>query len=164
MHVNEYRPGLSFVLHFLVTVVTVTRLSRVAAASPAGRLPGRNPSDLYAVLVSQRFVDLAHAFGPSTSHWNDFPDAQIPTIFSIRKDGFKTQRFSFVGQEGRVLFRRDDLYHLVWTSPVSQSPRAWGYAMWHSLSSVAALQFPFPGGATGSGPRPASRSRQHLWN
>jgi len=48
----------------------------------------------------QAAVDLTHTFGPRTLHWKGFPHMQIMLIFSIRKGGFKRQRYAFAGQWG----------------------------------------------------------------
>ncbi len=69
----------------------------VAAADPAA---ARQSNDLYGLLSSKRFVDLTHTFGPSTPHWKGFGDEVVTTLYTIKKDGFKVQRFTHVGQWG----------------------------------------------------------------
>jgi hypothetical protein len=46
----------------------------LAAADPAGA-PSLN--DVYATLTSKRFVDLTHAFGPTTPHWKGFGEETV---------------------------------------------------------------------------------------
>jgi kynurenine formamidase len=69
----------------------------LAAADPAGA-PSLN--DVYATLTSKRFVDLTHAFGPTTPHWKGFGEETVKTLYTIKKDGFIVQQFTHVGQWG----------------------------------------------------------------
>ena len=64
--------------------------------------PATTPSlnETYAVLASKRFVDLTHTFGPKTPHWKGFGEETVTTLYSIKKDGFKVQQFTHVGQWG----------------------------------------------------------------
>ncbi|HZO21752.1 MAG TPA: cyclase family protein [Steroidobacteraceae bacterium] len=64
--------------------------------------PAAPPSldEIYATLATKRFVDLTHAFGPSTPHWKGFGDETVKTLYTIKKDGFKVQQFTHVGQWG----------------------------------------------------------------
>ena len=57
-------------------------------------------SDVYATLASKRFVDLTHTFGPTTPHWKGFGEETVTTLYTIKKDGFKVQQFTHVGQWG----------------------------------------------------------------
>jgi kynurenine formamidase len=57
-------------------------------------------ADAYAILKSKRFVDLTHPFAPGIPHWQGFPDERRDTLFTHAGAGFRTQRYSFVGQWG----------------------------------------------------------------
>lgn len=54
----------------------------------------------FKTLKASRFVDLTHAFGPGIPHWKGFKDQDNTTLYTIEKDGFFVERFSFVGQWG----------------------------------------------------------------
>ena len=54
----------------------------------------------YKTLASKKFVDLTHAFGPSTPHWKGFGEETVNVLYTIPKDGFKVQQFTHVGQWG----------------------------------------------------------------
>ncbi|MES2945893.1 MAG: cyclase family protein [Pseudomonadota bacterium] len=54
----------------------------------------------FKTLKASRFVDLTHAFGPGIPHWKGFKDQENTTLYTIEKDGFFVERFSFVGQWG----------------------------------------------------------------
>jgi len=69
-----------------------------AAAGPA--VPTAGLSDVYATLAKKRFVDLTHTFGPATPHWKGFGEEKVTTLYTIKKDGFKVQQFTHVGQWG----------------------------------------------------------------
>ena len=77
----------------------------LAAAGPSASAPPSAPNsahsnDLYQMLASKRFVDLTHTFGPKTPHWKGFGEEVVTTLYTIKKDGFKVQRFTHVGQWG----------------------------------------------------------------
>jgi kynurenine formamidase len=73
-------------------------LCATAAFSDPAKIP--NVNEIYASLASKRFVDLTHAFGPKTPHWKGFGEETVTTLYSIKKDGFKVQQFTHVGQWG----------------------------------------------------------------
>lgn len=78
-----------------------TLLALVSAASVAAPLcPGGSLSEAYAILSSKHFVDLTHTFGPDTPHWKGFAKEQVKVLYTIKKDGFKVQQFTHVGQWG----------------------------------------------------------------
>ena len=62
--------------------------------------------DLQKVLISKKFVDLTHEFGPGIPHWPGFPDEEQKTIYWYEKqpgqvgDGFFAEVFTHVGQWG----------------------------------------------------------------
>jgi kynurenine formamidase len=60
----------------------------------------KGSSDLYDLLASKRFVDLTHAFGPTTPHWKGFGEETVTPLYTIKKDGFNVQQFTHVGQWG----------------------------------------------------------------
>jgi kynurenine formamidase len=70
-----------------------------AALAPAAE-PGADLNAAYKTLASSRFVDLTHAFGPSTPHWKGFGEEVVKVLYTIPKDGFKVQQFTHVGQWG----------------------------------------------------------------
>ncbi len=55
---------------------------------------------IYATLSTKTFVDLTHAFGPSTPHWKGFGAEKVTELYTIKKDGFLVQQFTHVGQWG----------------------------------------------------------------
>ena len=69
----------------------------VAIADPTAT-PSLN--ETCAVLASKRFVDLTHTFGPNSPHWKGFGEETVTTLYTIKKDGFKVQQFTHVGQWG----------------------------------------------------------------
>jgi kynurenine formamidase len=73
-------------------------LAAPAPAADGAKAPSLNA--LYAELASKKFVDLTHAFGPSTPHWKGFGEETVTTMYTIPKDGFKVQQFTHVGQWG----------------------------------------------------------------
>lgn len=87
---NKHRiPAISALLALLYGTVALA----AGAAAPS-------LNDLYATLAAKRFVDLTHTFGPTTPHWKGFGEEQVKTLYSIKKDGFKVQQFTHVGQWG----------------------------------------------------------------
>ena len=79
------------------SVLCALGLSIVRAAD-APRQPTLN--EIYATLATKRFVDLTHAFGPSTPHWKGFGEMKIRTLYTIEKAGFHVDEFCHVGQWG----------------------------------------------------------------
>ncbi|MCS4485810.1 cyclase family protein [Staphylococcus americanisciuri] len=51
-------------------------------------------------LKSTRWVDLTHTFNANSPHFSAFEGAQIDTPFTVEKDGFFVQQWSFVTQYG----------------------------------------------------------------
>ena len=72
----------------------------VGAAALADGTAAPSLNDIYATLATKRFVDLTHTFGPTTPHWKGFGEEQVKTLYTIKKDGFKVQQFTHVGQWG----------------------------------------------------------------
>src|SRR5579872_2924908 len=55
---------------------------------------------IYATLSHKRFVDLTHAFGTDTPHWKGFPNMTVRSLYTIAKDGFRSDEYCHVGQWG----------------------------------------------------------------
>jgi kynurenine formamidase len=72
----------------------------IAGSRLAAETPGASLKEVYASLASKRFIDLTHAFGPTTPHWKGFGDETVIDLYTIKKDGFKVQQFTHVGQWG----------------------------------------------------------------
>ena len=66
-----------------------------AASTAAPTLNG-----IYEALSTKTFVDLTHAFGPTTPHWKGFGEEKVVELYTIKKDGFLVQQFTHVGQWG----------------------------------------------------------------
>src|SRR3984957_17549405 len=69
-----------------------------ALAAETPKQPTLN--EIYATLATKRFVDLTHAFGPSTPHWKGFGEMKVRTLYTIDKAGFHVDEFCHVGQWG----------------------------------------------------------------
>jgi kynurenine formamidase len=46
------------------------------------------------------FIDLTHAFSPTSPHWKGFAPETVTTVFTIAKDGFHAEQFCHPGQWG----------------------------------------------------------------
>ncbi|HLG87548.1 MAG TPA: cyclase family protein [Alphaproteobacteria bacterium] len=55
---------------------------------------------LYTTLSHARFVDLTHTFGTDTPHWKGFPKMTVRSLYTIAKDGFRSDEYCHVGQWG----------------------------------------------------------------
>lgn len=73
-------------------------LATVAMTAGAGAAPSL--AQAYAVLKSQRFVDLTHTFAPGIPHWKGDPDERVRTLYTYAKDGFRIDEYTHVGQWG----------------------------------------------------------------
>ncbi len=51
-------------------------------------------------LQNKKFVDLTHAFDVDTPHWKGFTAATRKMLYDYKKDGFRVEEFSHVGQWG----------------------------------------------------------------
>jgi kynurenine formamidase len=85
-----------------IRIAVISALSALVFAAPALSDPAATPNlnETYATLASRRFVDLTHTFGPNTPHWKGFGEEKVTTLYTIKKDGFKVQQFTHVGQWG----------------------------------------------------------------
>ena len=83
----------------VVAIGAVLCLIRVGVAFPAPE-PAPSLNQVYATLSTKTFVDLTHAFGPSTPHWKGFGVEKVTELYTIKKDGFLVQQFTHVGQWG----------------------------------------------------------------
>ncbi len=62
--------------------LTLALAASFASADTAGT---SGLSDVYATLMSKRFVDLTHAFGPDTPHWKGFGEMKKRTLYHDRQ-------------------------------------------------------------------------------
>lgn len=83
------------------TLAAATSATSVFAANaPAANAPVTSLDQAYATLAARTFVDLTHTFGTNTPHWKGFGDEKVTVLYTIKKDGFKVQQFTHVGQWG----------------------------------------------------------------
>jgi len=73
-------------------------VATAAVTADAGAAPSL--AQAYAVLKSQRFVDLTHVFAPGIPHWKGDPDERVRTLYTYAKDGFRIDEYTHVGQWG----------------------------------------------------------------
>lgn len=73
--------------------VTLGVLGLFAGCVFAADVP-RQPSlaEIYSVLASKRFVDLTHAFGPTTPHWKGFGEMKVHTLYTIENSSTFVRR------------------------------------------------------------------------
>jgi kynurenine formamidase len=85
-----------------IRAAAIIALSAILYATPGLSAPTATADldQIYAALASKRFVDLTHTFGPTTPHWKGFGEEKVTTLYTIKKDGFKVQQFTHVGQWG----------------------------------------------------------------
>jgi kynurenine formamidase len=87
------------------------RLAFCLAATLLASAGSATASDLdraYKMLLSKRFVDLTHAFSPTTPVWSGFGQAKFSPAadpntkkpYTIKDDGFRTTFYEMVGQYG----------------------------------------------------------------
>ncbi len=80
----------------LASLVGLAGCFHAAYAAPsAGSL-----EQAFTVLQQAQFVDLTHAFGPTTPHWKGFAPETVTTTHTIAKDGFHAEEFCHPGQWG----------------------------------------------------------------
>ena len=84
--------------HMRTLILATTAVLCGAAGAATVDAPAK--SDLYGLLANKRFVDLTHAFGPTTPHWKGFGEEKVVALYTIKKDGFLVQQFTHVGQWG----------------------------------------------------------------
>ena len=105
----------------LLIVASLGAASAIAQTSPAAPSPG-TLSEALRIIQGKRFVDLTHAFGPSTPVWSGFGPATMAAAtepktlepYTIEKHGFRSTYYSLVGQYGTHVdppahFRADGL-------------------------------------------------------
>jgi kynurenine formamidase len=85
-----------------IRAAAISALSALLYTAPALSDPATTPNlnETYTTLASKRFVDLTHAFGPTTPHWKGFGEETVKDLYTIKKDGFLVQQFTHVGQWG----------------------------------------------------------------
>src|ERR1700689_567340 len=71
-----------------------------AAPAAAGTLDHAHGGPASGCRPPPSFIDLTHAFGPSTPHWKGFAPETVTTLFTIAKDGFHAENFCHPGQWG----------------------------------------------------------------
>ena len=81
-----------------VTLAALCALAVCEAHADTAKQPSL--SEIYSVLATKRFVDLTHAFGPTTPHWKGFGEMKVRTLYTIDKAGFHVDEFCHVGQWG----------------------------------------------------------------
>jgi kynurenine formamidase len=82
-----------------VLAVAVLAMATHLAVSDAA--PSASSLDqAFTIMQQADFVDLTHAFGPTTPHWKGFPAETVKTTFTIAKDGFHAEQFCHPGQWG----------------------------------------------------------------
>jgi kynurenine formamidase len=79
----------------LATLALATHLA-VSDAAPSVS----NLDQAFTIMQQADFVDLTHAFGPTTPHWKGFAPETVKTTFTIAKDGFHAEQFCHPGQWG----------------------------------------------------------------
>jgi len=77
-----------------------TLLAAASAAETSAESSAQSLQQAYAILQGAQFIDLTHAFGPTTPHWKGFAPETVTTLFTIPKDGFHAESFCHPGQWG----------------------------------------------------------------
>lgn len=80
-------------------MMNITTLEHSILAAPVGVAPV-SLADVLVILRSKRFVDLTHPFAPGIAHWKGFGDEDRRVEYDYDQMGFRTHRYSFVGQWG----------------------------------------------------------------
>jgi kynurenine formamidase len=80
---------------WLVLLCLALGIRTLPAAPTAGSLDAA-----FTVLQQAQFVDLTHAFSPTSPHWKGFAPETVTTTFTIAKDGFHAEEFCHPGQWG----------------------------------------------------------------
>src|ERR1700677_753363 len=75
-------------------------LALLVSSARAGEPKSGGLDGVYAALMSKRFVDLTHSFGPDSPHWKGFGEMKKRTLYTIDKDGFQVDEICHVGQWG----------------------------------------------------------------
>jgi kynurenine formamidase len=90
--------------HFPKAITRLVLCAGLALVLPSGAWADSSRAaavgKAFKTLKASRFVDLTHAFGPGIPHWKGFKDQENTTLYTIEKDGFFVERFSFPGQWG----------------------------------------------------------------
>ena len=81
---------------FLVGVLAIATHLAVSVAAPSAS----SLDQAFTIMQQADFVDLTHAFGPTTPHWKGFAPETVKTTFTIAKDGFHAEQFCHPGQWG----------------------------------------------------------------
>jgi kynurenine formamidase len=78
-------------------------LAPLLLLSPTARCDTASSAALeqaYRTMRQARFVDLTHAFSPTSPHWKGFAPESVTTLFTIARDGFNAEQFCHPGQWG----------------------------------------------------------------
>jgi kynurenine formamidase len=81
---------------FAVAALALATHLGVSDAAPSAS----NLDQAFTIMQQADFVDLTHAFGPTTPHWKGFAPETVKTTFTIAKDGFHAEQFCHPGQWG----------------------------------------------------------------
>lgn len=92
----------------LLAAVAILCAGAGVLAAPAPARAQTSLADAYRVIAGKEFVDLTHAFSPTTPVWSGFGQATMSAAadpkthapYTIAKDGFRTTFYSMVGQYG----------------------------------------------------------------
>ena len=95
LSLNHQKPWAGLLVFALLACAALLASPAPAVEPKSGGLDG-----VYATLMSKRFVDLTHSFGPDTPHWKGFGDMKKRTLYTIDKDGFQVDEICHVGQWG----------------------------------------------------------------
>jgi kynurenine formamidase len=93
---------------FYKGLMLVVSIAAIVSTAPIARAQGGSLAEAYRIISSKRFVDLTHSFGPLTPVWKGFGQATFSAAanpetgqpYTVRKDGFRADFFSMVGQYG----------------------------------------------------------------
>jgi kynurenine formamidase len=80
----------------LFGLLAITAHLQVAGAAPSAS----SLEQAFTILRQAEFVDLTHAFGPTSPHWKGFRPETVTTLYTIAKDGFHAEQFCHPGQWG----------------------------------------------------------------
>jgi kynurenine formamidase len=89
---------------WLLAAIVLATSSAAASADTAGG----SLATAYQILAGKRFVDLTHAFSPTTPVWQGFGQAEMTPAadpkshrpYTIARDGFRATYYRMVGQSG----------------------------------------------------------------
>ena len=80
----------------LIGLLAIASHTTVSWAAPSAS----SLEQAFTIMQQAEFVDLTHAFGPTSPHWKGFAPETVTTVFTIAKDGFHAEQFCHPGQWG----------------------------------------------------------------